>query len=179
MPLPIIWKLLWLMGWPACLLYWWMGEGSFRCSLYLSPKVLEVSPIYSSSQERSPQWNPIYGSTFADHRVFVLGGDQLVPDGIITFEVGLYPIPPTDLFDTFMKTLCKRYDNVTLGFNFIGSRLGTWSVLVVSLIRKVLGGLIKPFSTLSKAHLGYLHWVSAFLRWVFPLQRSSGLLHTV
>ena len=54
--LPIIWKLLWLVGWPVRLLWWWIGEGSFRCSLYLSPKVLEVSPIYSSSQLRSPHW---------------------------------------------------------------------------------------------------------------------------
>ena len=54
--LPIIWKLLWLVGWPVWLLCWWMGERSFRCSLYLSPKVLEVSPVYSS-QEGSPHWN--------------------------------------------------------------------------------------------------------------------------
>ena len=54
--LPIIWKLLWLVGWPVWLLWWWIGEGVFRCSLYLSPKVLEVSPIYSSSQPRSPHW---------------------------------------------------------------------------------------------------------------------------
>ena len=33
------------------------GEGCFRCSLDLSPKVLEVSPIYSSSQVKSPHWN--------------------------------------------------------------------------------------------------------------------------
>ena len=55
--LPIIWKLLWLVGWPVRLLWWWMNEGSFRCSLNLSPKVLEASPIYSPSQERSPHWN--------------------------------------------------------------------------------------------------------------------------
>ena len=29
--------------------------------------------------------------------VFVLGGDQQDFDGAITFEVGLYTIPPTDL----------------------------------------------------------------------------------
>ena len=40
--LPIIWKLLWLVGWPVWLLWWWIGEGSFRCSLYLWPKVREV-----------------------------------------------------------------------------------------------------------------------------------------
>ena len=50
--LPIIWKLLWLV----LFLCWWMGESSFRCSLYLSPKVLEVFPTCSSSQPRSPHW---------------------------------------------------------------------------------------------------------------------------
>ena len=35
--LPIIWKLL-FVGWPVWLLCWWIGEGSFRCSLHLSPK---------------------------------------------------------------------------------------------------------------------------------------------
>ena len=55
--LPIIWKLLWLVGWPVWLMCWWMGDRPFRCSLYLSPKVLEVSPMYSSSQKRSPHWN--------------------------------------------------------------------------------------------------------------------------
>ena len=55
--LPIICKLLWLVGWPVWLLWWWMAERGFWCtSLYLSPKVLEVSLIYSSSQPRSPHW---------------------------------------------------------------------------------------------------------------------------
>ena len=31
-----------------------MAERAFRCSLYLSPKVLEVSPMYSSSQPYLP-----------------------------------------------------------------------------------------------------------------------------
>ena len=42
-----------------------------------------------------------------------------------------------------------------------------------------LEGLLSLLFTLSKAYLGYLHWVSAYLRWVFSLWRSSGLLHTV
>ena len=54
--LPIIWKLLWLVGWPVWLLWWWIAEGVFRWSLHLLPKVLEVSPMYSSSQPRSPHW---------------------------------------------------------------------------------------------------------------------------
>ena len=31
----------------------------------------------------------------------------------------------------------------------------------------LLEGLLSLFSTLTKAHLGYLHWVSALLRWAF------------
>ena len=39
--------------------------------------------------------------------------------------MGLNAIPTTDLFDTFTKTLCVGYDNVTLVFNFIVDRLGS------------------------------------------------------
>ena len=38
------------------LLWSCMGEGDFRCSLNLSPNVLEDSPIYSSSQSTLSQW---------------------------------------------------------------------------------------------------------------------------
>ena len=55
--LPIIWKLSCEVVWPEVQLWLCIGEGSFRCSLNLSPKVLEVFPIYSSSYARSPHWN--------------------------------------------------------------------------------------------------------------------------
>ena len=106
------------------------GPGGFRYVFIITRKVTTLEPIY--------------GPTFADHRVFLLGGDQWVPDSITTFEVGLYAIPPSDLFDTFTKTLCIGYDNVTFGFNFIGSRLGTCSALVVSPIRSLPRMPIKP-----------------------------------
>ena len=122
---------------------------------------------------------PIYGPTFADHGIFVLGGYQEVLDGATTFEVGLYDILPTDLFNAFAETLCVRYDYMTLTFYFIGSRLGACGALVVTPSNTSLDGLLSLFFTLSRAHLGYLHWVSAFLRWPISLQRSSGLLHTV
>ena len=77
---------------------------------------------------------PINGTTLVDHRVFVLGGDQEALDGPATFEVGLDAIPTTDLFDTFTKTLCAGYDNMTLIFNFIGDRLGSCCALDVGLI---------------------------------------------
>ena len=42
-----------------------------------------------------------------------------------------------------------------------------------------LNDLVSLFSTLSKAHVGYLQLVRAFLRCSISLQRSSGLLQTV
>ena len=61
-----------------------------------------------------PTLIPIDGITLVDHRVFVLGRDQVVLDGAATFEVSLDAIPTTDLFDTFTKTLCVGYDNMAL-----------------------------------------------------------------
>ena len=48
--LPIILKFSIDSMWPV--LFWCsnIGDGAFRCSFYLSPNVLDVSPIYSSSQ---------------------------------------------------------------------------------------------------------------------------------
>ena len=42
--LPMILKLSGVVLFPVRVLHAWMGEGSFRCSLYLSSRVLDVSP---------------------------------------------------------------------------------------------------------------------------------------
>ena len=94
---------------------------------------------------------PIDGTTLVDHRVFVLGGDQEVFDGPATFEVGLNAIPTTDLFDTFTKTLCVGYDNVTLNFNFIADRLGS---LVAGPTTNLSGRLVESFLHLVQSPLG-------------------------
>ena len=65
---------------------------------------------------------PIDGTTLVDHRLFVLGGHQEVSDGPATFEVSLNAISTTYLFDTFTKTLCVGYDNVTLILDNIGKQ---------------------------------------------------------
>ena len=75
---------------------------------------------------------PVYGPTFVDHGVFVLWGYQKAFDGAITFEVGLYTIPPTYLFNAFTETLGVRYYYMTLDFNFIGNKLGTCGALAFS-----------------------------------------------
>ena len=136
--LPIIWKLLWLVGWPVWLLWWWIGEGTFRCSLYLSPKVLEVSHVFIITTQITTLV-PIHGITLVDNRVFVLGGDQEVLDGTATFEVGLNAISTTDLLDGFTKTLYVGYDNVTLSFDFIGGILGSCGAMVISPINILTG----------------------------------------
>ena len=47
--------------------------------------------------------------------------------------MGLNAIPTTDHFDTFTKTLCVGYDNVTLVFDFICGRLGNCGAPITSL----------------------------------------------
>ena len=50
------------------------------------------------------------------------------------------------------------------------SLVAGWAPVVPCLLAPsgtYLEGLLSLLSTLSKAHLGYLHWVSAFLRWAF------------
>ena len=97
---------------------------------------------------------PVDGITLGDHRVFVLRGDQEVLDGAPTFEVSLDPIPSTDLFDTFTKTLCVGYDYMTLTLDFSGGSWGIVSTLVTSPINGLTGGLVEPF----------LHFVQSPLR---------------
>ena len=62
--LPTMLKLLMVTLWPVMLLWSYMGQGGFKCSLNLSPKVLEDSPIYSSSQFTLSHWylqmTPLY-----------------------------------------------------------------------------------------------------------------------
>ena len=45
----------------------------------------------------------------------------------------------------FTETLCIRYNNMTIGFNFIGGGLGTCSVLIVNSIINLPGRPVKPF----------------------------------
>ena len=126
-----------------------------------------------------PTLIPIDGITLGDHGVFVLGGDQEVFDGAATFEESLDAIPTTDLFDTFTKTLCVGNDYVSLTLNFL---MAAELLLVPWLLTPPMASLedlLSLFSTFLKAHLGYLHWLRAFLRCSFSCLSNSGLLHTV
>ena len=100
-----------------------------------------------------PTLIPIDGITLGDHGVFLLGRDQEVLDGATTFEVSLDTIPTTDLFDAFTKTLCVRYDYVTLTLNFSGGSMGTVSTLVVNPINGLTGRPVEPFLHLVQSPL--------------------------
>ena len=97
---------------------------------------------------------PIDGTTLDDHWVLLLGEDQEVFDGSPTFEVSLDAISTTDLFDTFTKTLCVGYDNVTLTRHSLVGRLG----IVVAPIINLTGRLVESFLHLVQG----LFWVTAF-----------------
>ena len=112
--------------------------------------------MYSIITGEVPTLIPIDGITLEDHGVFVLGGDQEVLDGAATFEVSLDTIPITDLFDAFTKTLCVRYDYVTLALNFSGGSRGTVSTLVVNPINGLTGRPVEPFLHLVQSPLGIL-----------------------
>ena len=124
------------------------GPGGFPYIFIITGKVTKLEAIY--------------GSTFADHEIFVLGGDQQVFDGAITFEVGLYTIPPKDPFKTFAETLGVWYDYVTPGFNFIGRGLGTCGVLAVSPITDLTGRPSKSFFHLIQSPYGVVTIVKSF-----------------
>ena len=66
-------------------------------------------PLCIHHHSKVPTLIPIDSTTLVDHGVFVLGEDQEVLDGATTFEVSLDPVPATDLFDTFTKTLRVGY----------------------------------------------------------------------
>ena len=106
----------------------------------------------------------INGITLGDHRVFVLGGDQEVFDGAVTFEVSLDAILTTDLFDTFTKTLCVGYDNVSLTLNFFGGSRGTCDTLVVNPINGLTGRPVESFLNLVQRPFGIFIWESIFIR---------------
>ena len=101
---------------------------------------------------------PIDGTTLADHWVLVPGGDQEVFDGSATFEVSLDAISTTDLFDTFTKTLCVGYDNVTLTLHSMVGRLG----IVVATIIDLSGRLVESLPHLVQGPFGVITFGESF-----------------
>ena len=121
------------------------GRGVLQVLFVCLTKGLGGFPYVFIITAKVPTLIPIDGITLADHRVFVLGGDQEVLDGAATFEVSFDAIPTTDLFDTFTKTMCVRYDNVVPTLNFSSGSRGTCGTQVVSPINSLTGWPVKSF----------------------------------
>ena len=172
--IPIIWKIL-VSGMASLVAVVMNSRGGPSGALCIFHQRSRGFPLCTHHHNLGPTLVPVDGTTLVDHWVFVLGGDQKVFDGSATFEVSLDAISTTDLFDTFTKTLCVGYDKVPLVLHSMVSRLG----IIVAPIIDVPGRPVDFFSTLSKAHLGYLQLVRAFLRCSFSCWSNSGLLHTV
>ena len=81
----------------------------------------------------APLWLTIGSLSLGETRKFF--------DGSATFEVSLDAISTTDLFDTFTKTLCVGYDNMTLTLHYMVGRLG----IAVAPIIDLSGRPVKPF----------------------------------
>ena len=109
--------------------------------------------MHSLSQVRSPHWNQYMASLLLTMGSLSFGETS-------RFLMVLLPlkwvciIPPTDLFDTFTKTLGVWYHKVTLGFDFIGYRLGTCRALAVSPIIDLPGRPVKSFLHLVQRPFG-------------------------
>ena len=69
--LPIILKFSMDVSWPLMFWCWNIGEGAFKCSLYLSPNVIPDSPMYSSPQSMLPPGVAIYYTVLASNFILV------------------------------------------------------------------------------------------------------------
>ena len=150
--LPIIWKLCWVVEWPVLSLWWCIEEGSWRSLESFSKGPGSFSYVFIIAGKVTAL-EPIYGPTFVDHGSLSLG-TPVAFDGAITFEVGLYTIPLTDIFNAFAETLDVWYYYMTLGFNFNGNRLGASSALATSSIIDLTGWPGESFLHLVQSPFG-------------------------
>ena len=96
------------------LLWSYMGEGGFRCSLNLSPKDLEDSPMYSSSQSHPVTLVSVDDSTLFLDWICIFGRHQGVFDGRSSLEVHCYPIFAANVLDALTQSTIVWNHNVGL-----------------------------------------------------------------
>ena len=94
-----------------------MGEGCLRFSLYLSPRVLDVSPIYSSPQAMSLPLITVYYPTLLILGVLVFWLHEDLFNCCVALEVSLYSTLTANLLEAFCYAFCERNDlNSCIGF---------------------------------------------------------------
>ena len=192
--LPVMLKLSSVIVSPVHCMCLWMGEGCFRHSFLLSPRVLAVSQVIALVT--------VYDTTFVVLGVLVLRLHEYLFDGGVALEVNLYTILITYLFDTSGYSFCIGYDYLSYcGFvttsgsaRVVALMLLCFGQLFLSLVCAVVTGFLLLLlgliewllfvssqlllntlcCTLLIAQLGYLHFPSALLKWFISLWSVSG-----
>ena len=141
-----------------------MGEGGFRCSLNLSPKVLEDSPIYFFITIHPVTLVSVNDSTLLQDWIFVFGRHQEVLDGGASFTVHLYP----KLLANVLNGLTK---STVVWDHYVGLRL----VVHLGFVGWLLSCFFVFICILLRAQVGYLRFLSAFLRCSSSFCSSCGL----
>ena len=147
MPLPPYYLKVILTSRMACIVATMMyGEESFRCSLNLSPKVLEIYPMYSSSQVRSPHWNQYMAPLLLAVGSLSLGETSRLIMMLLPLKWVCMPYVP-QIFLMLLQRPCIRYDCMTLALT---SLVVGWAPVVPWLLAPSitsLEGLLSLFST--------------------------------
>ena len=100
--------------------------------------------VFIHHTERSPHWNQYMAPLLLTIGSLSLGETSRFLMILLPLKWVCMPYLPQIFLILLHETLCVRYNNVILGFNFIGSRLGTCGVLVVSPIKNLPGRPVKP-----------------------------------
>ena len=166
--LPIILKFSTDVMWPV--LFWCscMGDGVFRCSLYLSSNVLDDSPIYSSSQSILSHLNQYITLLFLLMVSLSLGDTSKFLGVFSTFKIYLYSIFPADVF----KTLSNPFG--IWNYHVAYLLLCYWMLFLLVCFRMCL--YLDDFCI---AHLAYLQPINAFSKCSNSCLVESGVEHSV
>ena len=127
--LPMMLKLVSVILCPMFCMFTWMGEGCLRCSLLLSPRVLVVSPMYSSSQAIWLHWKLYMTSLFISFGSLSLGF-------ISTCFMVVLPLKWTCL--PYLPQMCLILSKIPLVY-------GMTTCPTVDLLLGVVGGGLVPW----------------------------------
>ena len=165
MPLPPYYLKAILTSRMACIVAIMMYRGGILQVLFESfSKDPGGSPMYSSSQVRSPHWNQYMAPLLLTIGSLSLGETSRFLMVLLPLKWVCMPYLP-HIFLMHLQRPCVK--GMTIWPLVFTSLVVCWAPGVPWLLAPSmtsLGGLLSLFSTLSKAHFGHLHWVGAFLR---------------
>ena len=115
--LPTMLKLSSVVVWPVVLLWSWIGEGSFRCSLNLSKCSSSLSCVLLITFQ-PVTFESIYFATLFCYVVFIFWCHPFIFYGFSTLEVYLDAISFANVLEALTKSFIVRYSYVTFADGF-------------------------------------------------------------